>query len=527
MGCGSGGCSSGGCSTGGCSKLNTYDWLGMMEMPAYMKPFDVVEVRFKGTRKEFYRNVHNHDITLGDMVVVEMENGYDIGHVATKGEMCKLQLRKAGLSEDGDFRKINRRANEADIAKYKENKELEIPTMYKARSISMELGLSMKLSDVEYQGDRRKATFYYTAEDRVDFRELIRKLADSFKVRVEMRQIGYRQEAGRLGAIGSCGRELCCSTWLTDFKLVQTSAARYQNLSLNPLKLSGQCGRLKCCLNFELDAYTEAWKDFPSEDNVRLEFAQGAYKSVKTDILKKLMWFMPLDMIGGEWINLPVNKVKEYRELNKQGQKPELEFKKPVPKIVEFEFKNDMGTESLTRLDERSKPKNKNKNRNNRNKNKGSQGAENKQGGEGQNLQNKPQQNQQPRNKDQRPEQQNRPQQNTRPDAGGRNNNPAEGRNNQPREPRPEQQNRSQQNRNQPREPRPEQQNRPQQNRNNQPREPRPEQQNKPQQPRNEQPRGPRPERQNRPQDPNRTNKPNRPPQNGPENANNNPPKQD
>lgn len=498
MGCGSGGCSSGGCSTGGCSKLNTYDWLGIMEMPAYMKPFDVVEVRFKGTRKEFFRNTQNHDITLGEMVVVEMENGYDFGHVATKGEMCKLQLRKAGLAEDGDFRKINRRANEADIAKYNENKELEVPTMYKARSISMELGLSMKLSDVEYQGDRRKATFYYTAEDRVDFRELIRKLADSFKVRVEMRQIGYRQEAGRLGAIGSCGRELCCSTWLTDFKLVQTSAARYQNLSLNPLKLSGQCGRLKCCLNYELDAYMEAWKEFPSEDNVRLEFTSGAYKSVKTDILKKVMWFMPLDMIGGEWINLPVNKVKEYRELNKQGQKPELEFKKPVPKIVEFEFKNDMGTESLTRLDERSKPKSKNKNRNNRNKTRTPQTGENKPTGEGQNL--KPQQNQQPR-REPRPEQQNRPQQ-------PRNDNPAEGRNN-------------------PRGPRPEQQNKPQQPRNNPPREPRPEQQNKPQQPRSDQPRGPRPERQNKPTDPNRNNRPNRPPQNGPNNPNNNPPKQD
>ncbi len=472
-GCSTGGCSSGGCSTGGCSKLNTYDWLGIMEMPAYMKPFEVVEVRFKGTRKEFYRNTQNLDITLGDMVVVEMENGFDFGHVATKGEMCKLQLRKAGLSEDGDFRKITRRATEADIAKYKENKELEIPTMYKARSISMELGLSMKLSDVEYQGDRRKATFYYTAEDRVDFRELIRKLADSFKVRVEMRQIGYRQEAGRLGAIGSCGRELCCSTWLTDFKLVQTSAARYQNLSLNPLKLSGQCGRLKCCLNYELDAYMEAWKEFPSEDNVRLEFANGAYKSVKTDILKRVMWFMPLDVIGGEWINLPVNKVKEYRELNKQGQKPELEFKKPVPKVVEFEFKNDMGTESLTRLDERSKSKNKNRNNNNRNKNRGGQ-ADNKPKAE--TAANKPQQNQ--RN------------------------------NNQPREQKPQQP----RDNNQPREPRPQQQNRQQQPRdNNTPREPRVEQSNRPQQPRNN----------------NNRNRPNRPSQNKPNNTDNNPPKQD
>lgn len=366
MGCGSGGCSSGGsCSSGGCSKLNTYDWLGIMEMPPYMKPFDVIEVRFKGTRKEFFKNTHNHDITLNELVVVEMENGYDIGHVATKGEMCKLQLRKAGLKEDGEFRKIVRKGNDADALRYKENKELEVPTMYKARSMSMELGLSMKLSDVEYQGDRRKATFYYTADDRVDFRELIKKLADSFKVRVEMRQIGYRQEAGRLGAIGSCGRELCCSTWLTDFKLVQTSAARYQNLSLNPLKLSGQCGRLKCCLNFELDNYLESWKEFPDHDNLQLEFVTGRYKLVKTDILKKQMWFMPLTEIGGEWISLDVHKVKEYKAQNAKGEKPEHGFKKPGPKVVELEFKNDMGTESLTRLDER----NKNKNKNNRNKN--------------------------------------------------------------------------------------------------------------------------------------------------------------
>jgi cell fate regulator YaaT (PSP1 superfamily) len=432
MGCGSGGCStgggcsSGGCSTGGCNKLNTYDWLGMMEMPAYMKPFDVVEVRFKGTRKEFYRNVNSHDITLNDLVVVEMENGYDIGRVSTKGEMCKLQLRKAGLAEDGEFRKVMRRANDADSTRFKENQELEVPTMYKARSITMELGLSMKLSDVEYQGDRRKATFYYTAEDRVDFRELIRKLADSFKVRVEMRQIGYRQEAGRLGAIGSCGRELCCSTWLTDFKLVQTSAARYQNLSLNPLKLSGQCGRLKCCLNYELDTYMEAWKEFPEEENVRLEFAYSSYKMVKTDILKRVMWFMPLNEIGGDWISLDVKKVKEYREMNKRGEKPELEIKKPEPKIVEFEFKNDMGTESLTRLDERSKGKsnnNRNKNRS-RNTNSSNRGPAQNAGTNQGNKPNPPQntkpanpQNQGPRpqNQNPKPQSQNPKPQNPRP----------------------------------------------------------------------------------------------------------------
>lgn len=367
MGCGSGGCSSGGCSTGGCNKLNTYDWLAEMELPPHMQPFHIVEVRFKGTRKEFYTAARPDEFTLNDLVVVEVENGYDIGKVSLKGELVKIQLRKYNRSADSAFRKILRMANDADIARYKENQELEVPTMYKARSIAMELGLSMKLSDVEYQGDRRKATFYYTAEDRVDFRELIKRLAESFKVRIEMRQIGYRQEAARLGAIGSCGRELCCSTWLTDFKVVGTSAARYQNLSLNPLKLNGQCGKLKCCLNFELDSYMEALKDFPNENTVTLQFAEDrVFRSVKTDILKRLMWFAPQSEMGGEWISLPVKKVNDYLEMNRNGEKPVLEIQEKKPTrsgLPELEFKNDMGTQSLTRLDERDR-KNRNKNKN-------------------------------------------------------------------------------------------------------------------------------------------------------------------
>lgn len=373
-GCSTGGCSSGGCSTGGCNKLNTYDWLAEMELPPHMKPFDIVEVRFKGTRKEFYKSTHI-DFFVNEFVVVEAENGYDIGKVSLKGELVKLQLKKYNRSEhDTDFRKIIRKATEADVAKYKENQELEVPTMYKARSIAMELGLSMKLSDVEYQGDRRKATFFYTADERVDFRELIKRLAESFKVRIEMRQIGYRQEAGRLGAIGSCGRELCCSTWLTDFKLVNTSAARYQNLSLNPLKLSGQCGKLKCCLNFELESYVEALKDFPNDNVVTLHFAEEkSFRSVKTDILKKLMWFAPQTELGGEWLSLPVKKVTEFMEMNKRGEKPALEIQVKAPlktEKVELEFKNDMGVGSLSRLDERDRGK-KNQGRNKNNKNKG------------------------------------------------------------------------------------------------------------------------------------------------------------
>jgi cell fate regulator YaaT (PSP1 superfamily) len=377
-GCSSGGCSSGGCSSGGCNKLNTFDWLAEMDLPPHMKPFDIVEVRFKGTRKEFYKS-SLVDFFTNEFVVVEAENGYDIGKVSLKGELVKLQLKKYNRSEhDTDFRKIVRKATEADIAKFKENQELEVPTMYKARSIAMELGLSMKLSDVEYQGDRRKATFFYTAEERVDFRELIKRLAESFKVRIEMRQIGYRQEAARLGAIGSCGRELCCSTWLTDFKIVSTHAARYQNLSLNPLKLNGQCGKLKCCLNFELESYMEAVKEFPSENYVTLNFAENkVYKSVKTDILKRLMWFAPQTEIGGEWLSLPVSEVREFQELNKKGEFPVLEVqekKSLKPEKVELEFKNDMGIGSLTRLDEKDRrrntnQRNKNKSRNTNNPN--------------------------------------------------------------------------------------------------------------------------------------------------------------
>jgi cell fate regulator YaaT (PSP1 superfamily) len=334
-------------------------------MPPHTKPFDVVEVSFKGTRKEYFRN-NNLDITNGDFVIVELENGYDFGKVNLKGELVKLQLKKVGLTpESTHIRKIIRRANDTDIAKHKENKELEIPTMFKARTHALELGLNMKLSDVEYQGDKRKAIFYYTAEDRVDFRELIKKLADEFKVRVEMKQIGYRQEAGRLGAIGSCGRELCCSTWLTDFKMVHINAARYQNLSINQLKLSGQCGKLKCCLNFELDVYQESLKDFPEKDNNIIEFAGDLrYKQVKIDILKRILFFAPMGEANGDWLELSVEKAKEYISQNRDGIKPELVIKPKVElkKVVELDFKNDMGMDSLTRLDD-------NKNRNSNNKN--------------------------------------------------------------------------------------------------------------------------------------------------------------
>jgi cell fate regulator YaaT (PSP1 superfamily) len=424
-----------------------------MDLPPHMKPFDIVEVRFKGTRKEFYKSTHI-DFFVNEYVVVEAENGYDIGKVSLKGELVKLQLKKYNRSEhDTDFRKIMRKATEADVAKYKENQELEVPTMYKARSIAMELGLSMKLSDVEYQGDRRKATFFYTADERVDFRELIKRLAESFKVRIEMRQIGYRQEAGRLGAIGSCGRELCCSTWLTDFKLVNTSAARYQNLSLNPLKLSGQCGKLKCCLNYELESYVEALKDFPNENVVTLHFAEEkSFRSVKTDILKKLMWFAPQTELGGEWLSLPVKKVTEFMEMNRRGEKPTLEIQIKVPlktEKVELEFKNDMGVGSLSRLDERDRnKKNQGRNKNNKTRSNNNAGNSNPVGNNpGASTSNNqtprpnqgPRNNQGPRPNGPRPEGNNRPNNNApRTEGNNPNNRPNTNNPQQGNAPRPE-----------------------------------------------------------------------------------------
>jgi cell fate regulator YaaT (PSP1 superfamily) len=390
MGCGvacgtkGGGCSSGGCSTGGCNKLNVYDWLADMELPPSMRPFDVVEVSFKGNRKSFYRNIHHLDLYKEEPVVVEVETGgYDIGRVSVKGELVKLQLKKAGVSEDDErIKKIYRVATEADLAKWQECKDLEIPTQYKARSFAIELGLDMKLSDVEYQADRRKAVFFYTAEARVDFRELIKRLADAFKIKIEMRQISYREEAGRLGGIGSCGRTLCCSTWLTDFKQVNTGAARYQNLSLNQLKLSGQCGRLKCCLNYELDTYVEALQEFPKDDKLTIELETGRAILQKTDILRRIMLFTVIGGDSNNWISLPVQKVKELMEMNARGEKPamlsEYSNEKEIA-VEEPDYKDMVGEDSITRLDRPKKNKSRNNNRNNNSRdNKETRGGDNR-----------------------------------------------------------------------------------------------------------------------------------------------------
>lgn len=385
MGCGS--CSSGGCTpagcksngsclTNGCSKLDVYDWLSDMDMPTNYTPFTIIEVRFKGSRKDFYINHENLYLEMGELVVVETATGgYDIGHVSLTGELVRLQIRKKHLKPEDVVKKVIRKATPADVDKWKAAKDLEWETMHKARTLALNLGLSMKLSDVDYQGDKTKATFYYTAEGRVDFRELIKKMAETFRIRIEMRQIGMRQEASRLGGIGSCGRELCCSTWLTDFKTVSTSAARYQNLSLNTLKLAGQCGKLKCCLNYELDTYMDALKDIP--DNVdKLETEKGIARLQKTDIFKKLMWFSYPN--EESWIPLEIDRVREIQQMNKDGLKPEdlkdeaVEIEPAaISKILDYE--NVVGQDSITRLDERSGKKK--RKRGNKNKNKQEKGA--------------------------------------------------------------------------------------------------------------------------------------------------------
>ncbi len=377
MGCGScssgGGCtpagckSNGSCLTNGCSKLDVYDWLAHMDMPANYKPFNIVEVKFKGSRKDFYINTDNIYLENGELVAVETSTGgYDIGHISLTGELVRMQLKKKHLKLEDVTKKIYRKATPTDVDKWKAAKDLEWETMHKSRKLALELGLSMKLSDVDYQGDKTKATFYYTAEGRVDFRELIKRMAESFRVRIEMRQIGMRQEASRLGGIGSCGRELCCSTWLTDFKTVSTAAARYQNLSLNTLKLAGQCGKLKCCLNYELDTYMDALKHVP--DNIdHLATEKGVARLQKTDIFKKLMWFSYPN--EESWIPLEIDRVKEIWQLNKEGIKPEdlkdeaVELEAPVT-AKNLDYENVVGQDSLTRLDDKNRKKKKSNNRN-------------------------------------------------------------------------------------------------------------------------------------------------------------------
>ena len=363
------GCRSNGhCATGGCNKLNTYDWLRFLPVPTSQQ-FHVHEISFKnGIRKGFYLNKNKIDVMTGDMVCVETESGFDVGRISLSGELVKLQMKKGKVNADMRCMRIVRKATDNDLERMMEGRAMEGATMLKARVIARELNLDMKIGEVEYQGDKRKATFYYIADDRVDFRELIKLYAKEFRVKIEMRQIGARQEAGKIGGLGSCGRELCCSTWLTDFKSVGTNAARYQNLSINQSKLSGQCGRLKCCLNYELDTYMDALQEFPRDaDWLQTEF--GNARLIKTDIFKKLMVYEYSD--GGKQYPLTLIKVREIKQMNQQGQKPEhLEGLKYEPEtaVKEVEFVNVIEHVSLKTI-ERAGQKKRQQNQQNRNKN--------------------------------------------------------------------------------------------------------------------------------------------------------------
>lgn len=317
--------------------------------------FDIVEVKFKGGRKEYFRNVDYLSLNTGDPVVVDVPSGHHIGYVSLQGELVRLQMQKRKVRNDDNITRIYRVANQKDMEKWEEARNREVPTLYRCKQIVDELNLQMKMSDVEFQADNSKATFYYSAEDRVDFRELIKLLAGEFKIRVEMRQISLRQEAGRLGGIGVCGRELCCSTWLVDFKNVTTSAARYQNLSLNPSKLSGQCGRLKCCLNYELDTYMDAIKDIPQVEKP-LQTEQGPAKLQKTDIFRKLMWFSYNN--DNDWHSITCDRVKEIQELNEQGIKV---FNLQVDKSTDIEDLAAQSTRELELLDKKFSKKKKKK----------------------------------------------------------------------------------------------------------------------------------------------------------------------
>jgi len=346
--------------------MNTYDWISVKEL-SDPSAFQMVEVSFKkGARKDFYINEPSSRAVTGDMVVVETASGYDIGRISLSGELVRLQMKKKMIAEDRIVHKIIRKANERDVEKLEEARALEKESMVRARVIARTLGLDMKVGDVEFQGDKKKATFYYTAEGRVDFRELVKEYAREFKVKIEMRQIGARQESARIGGIGSCGRELCCSTWLSDFKSVNTSAARYQNTSINQSKLSGQCGRLKCCLNYELDTYMEAIRDFPDNVDV-LQTKSGTASLMKTDIFGGLMYYMFDNDKRGNFIAVEKNRVKVIKELNNKGFYPDDLLDNETLAAIREEQENTPDYEDVTGLIElpaeqrRKKKKSRNK----------------------------------------------------------------------------------------------------------------------------------------------------------------------
>ncbi|MFI5128869.1 MAG: stage 0 sporulation family protein [Chitinophagales bacterium] len=355
--------SNGGCSTGGCNRMNTYDWLRNLPIAGVDMSCNVIEVSFnKGTRKDFIRNTTLQHFEKGDLVSVEGVSGFDVGEVSLTGEIVRLQMKKRGAKEDNpEMKKVLRPATGRDVDIMKQNKAREPEAVIRSRAIARQLKLEMKISQVEMQADGRKATFFYIADGRVDFRELIKVYASEFKLKVEMRQIGARQEAGKVGGIGSCGRELCCATWLTDFKSVNTAAARYQNLSINQTKLSGQCGRLKCCLNYELDTYLDALQHFPDNCDT-LQIAKGNAFLIKKDIFKNLMWYTLPDSTKQYPVTL--ESVKKIKAQNLQGVIPDaletVEVTSSKPKEVEPEFVDVVGQTTLRSLDKSADKKRRN-----------------------------------------------------------------------------------------------------------------------------------------------------------------------
>ena len=347
--------SNGGCSSGGCNRLNVFNWLAEIPLSDFGKPYNIIEISFNnGSRKDYYKNTNNVAYEKGQMVTVEGVSGFDLGQISLTGELVKLQLKKYNVKEDQVDKRILRMATDSDLELYYSNKFKEKEILIRSRAIAKQLNLEMKIAEAEIQADGKKITFFYTADARVDFRELIKVYAGDFKAKIEMRQIGARQESAKVGGIGSCGRELCCSSWLSDFKTVNTTAARYQNLSINQTKLSGQCGRLKCCLNYELDTYMDALKGFPQNaDN--LELTQGRAFLQKKDIFRNLMWYSFAG--SNKQYPLSIGRVQEILELNAKGEKPEeMEAEeiqvrsKNTEKTVDMGFVNDVGQLQLPSL---------------------------------------------------------------------------------------------------------------------------------------------------------------------------------
>lgn len=343
-------------------KLNVFDWL--KGIPKGIRKEELYEIRFKNTRKGFFYNSAGLRLDTGDIVAVEASPGHDIGIISLKGPLVLHQLKKLKMQPTDEFKTIYRKAKPNDIEKWKEAIDMETTTMIESRKISSKLKLNMKIGDVEYQGDKTKGIFYYIADERVDFRQLIKDLAERFRIRVEMRQIGARQEAGRIGGIGSCGRELCCSTWISNFVSVTTNSARYQELSLNPQKLAGQCSKLKCCLNYEIDGYMDARKNFPSSE-ITLNTELGKAFHIKTDVYRQIMWYAISGKSGSSIVPLSVEKIREIMEQNKKGEVPEvIPMKTSTPVVTDsHDFTNVVGQESLTRFDNNKDKKKKKKKR--------------------------------------------------------------------------------------------------------------------------------------------------------------------